>query len=56
MQSPLWKAEVFRDNFFERFAICLLHLLLLGWAKTLFRNLGRLHGRNFINGSFPIIY
>lgn len=50
-QSPLWKCEIFRDDFFLRFGICFLHLILLGWWKTTLRYMAKRRTRAAMEGA-----
>lgn len=51
-QSPLWKCEIFCDDFFLRFGICFLHLILLGWWKTTLKYIAKKKPAHFIQGTF----
>lgn len=47
--SPFWKLKIFRMNFFQRFGICRLHLILLGHTLFVLLNLGNLRCRHVLS-------
>ncbi len=50
--SPLWKLPLFRKHFFQRFAQCRLHLILLGHVLKVFEFLGLVYGWEWVLKSF----